>query len=229
MSDTYREEQRGNCIILYGNVPLERYKALAKAQPGDSVTDYHVARLLGATIAMGPADEIMAISLDPDVLAKARERSAAELAGVTLPDGALEWHATGRRETSSDAIFYRLLGFRFGTLPMPTYIADLRCCRLLLEQVPAFAAKFHDMAEVSGGWAELVSRWSEITALMDDENPDWRTDLDNCPCIPGFKTNDPDKCPRTYDLLRNIRKGEPSSVMSGSRCAESDDVSIDAG
>lgn len=213
MSDTHREEQRGNCIILYGKIPIERIATLVEVLPKDSVMDLHVSRLLGATLAMGPADEMMAISLDPDVLAKARERSAAELAGISLPDGALEWHATGQRGSSSDTIFHHLLGLPFNGHSMPADTADLRRCRLLLEQVPAFAAKFHDMAEVSGGWTELVGRWSEITALMDDENPDWRT-------APG-------KCHRTYDILRNIGKSEPA--MSNSKRAESDDVSIDMG
>lgn len=181
----------GNCFIVHGPFRIEILSDLQSVAKKDDVMDMHVARLMGATIAIGPAEELDALSRDPAVLEASRARSAAELSGVTLPAGALEWHATGHRGASSDAIFHFLLG-----LPVPDGIrvpldaSDFRRCRLLLEQVPDFARNLDKMAAASPVWARLAGRWNELCAVMDEECPDWRTG--SAPC------------PATSELLRSI-------------------------
>lgn len=181
----------GKCIIVHGHFPIEMLLDLQKETTDDAVMDLHVARLMDATIAMGPAAELDALACDPDILDAARARSAAALSGVRLPRGALEWHATGYRGASSDAIFHFLLGLRApGGLRTPSDAADFRRCRVLLERVPDFASDFGRMADASPDWAKLVDRWSELCALMDEECPDWR--------------NGHAPCPATNALLKNI-------------------------
>ena len=51
---------------------------------------------------------------------------------------------------------------------------DLSRCRKLLEAVPELKPLLPRMAEASPVWAELVSRWDELCALMDAEAPQWR-------------------------------------------------------
>ncbi len=112
----------------------------------------------------------------------------------TLPDGAGAWLSHGERGLSSEAIFSHLTGLaingqrRGGSTPHDP--DDLRRCRLLIEQVPAFRSDLHRMAEVSKRWGALVERWDELCALMDSESPNWRT---------GYGP-----APKTFELMRRI-------------------------
>lgn len=104
--------------------------------------------------------------------------------GLLLPAGALEWLRDGERGASSEAIFAHLTGVnigQFGTFYIPVDSGDFRRCRLLLEAVPAFAADFKRMSEVSPSWATLVSNWDELCASMDEEHSNWRIGQGGCP------------------------------------------------
>lgn len=181
----------GNCIAVHGPFSVDILSDLENMAPDGAVIDIHAARLLDATMVIGPAAELDALARNPDILEAARARSRAELSAVRLPDGALEWHATGYRGASSNAIFHYLLGLpcRDG-YHTPSDASDFSRCRLLLERVPEFALKFGRMTDASPDWARLVSRWPEICARMDEECPDWR--------LGGAS------CPATTALIRNI-------------------------
>ncbi len=178
----YRIDKVSGCVIVYGSFPIDIMSAIVKLVPKNAVMDTHVARLLGATIVGGLEHDLDALAKDPGVLAEARARSERELAGQNLPAGALEWHATGRRGLSSNAIFHHLLG-----LPMedksavPSDASDFARCRRLLEQVPDLVAKLPAMADLSPAWAAMVKNWDVIASTMDRECPQWREHLGPCP------------------------------------------------
>ena len=94
-----------------------------------------------------------------------------------LSDNAIRWLANGERGLSSETIFTHLTGVDAigdGWASHPLDPADLRRCRLLLEQCPELLADFPRMAQVSDVWRRLVHHWDELYALMDEEIPDWR-------------------------------------------------------
>lgn len=109
-----------------------------------------------------------------------------------IPDSAIEWLRRGERGVSSEAIFSHLTGVPIGARWMhpPSDPDDLRRCRLLLAQVPEFAARIGEMAGVSDQWARLVARWDELCALMDEEAPGMRG-----------------AAPRTFDLMQYLVYG----------------------
>lgn len=92
---------------------------------------------------------------------------------------AVQWLAHGERGISSNTIFTHLTGIDAmrGNQPHhPLDPSDFRRCRLLLEEVPELQASFERMRSASPVWARLVTSWSDISRLMDEEAPDWRTD-----------------------------------------------------
>jgi hypothetical protein len=90
-----------------------------------------------------------------------------------IPESALEWLRHGERGISSENIFSHLTGVPIGDHSTwrwgPSDPADLRRCRLLLEAVPEFKARFAEMATLSPHWAELVDRWDVLCFAMDGE------------------------------------------------------------
>lgn len=176
-STSYRVEQHGDCILVFGAVPLSKFSALTKMVPENSVMDTRLARIADASFAMGPKEETAAlISSMSDV---AIERARAMYAGAGLSDEAVRWVAVGERGSSSDAVFLRLTGIKPRNMngdvtAHPHDPDDLRRCRLLLEQVPELAARIGSMVEVSKEWAALVAKWDALCRTMDDEAPGWR-------------------------------------------------------
>lgn len=107
-----------------------------------------------------------------------------------IPDTAIKWLDHGERGTSSEAIFSHLTGIPLGRgMWPPADAGDLRRCRVLLAQVPEFAARLSEMAALSTPWARLVERWDEVCAVMDEES---RTGHYH---------------PRTYELIQLITYG----------------------
>lgn len=98
------------------------------------------------------------------------------MALTPLSQEACAWLAAGERGISSDTIFSHLTGVvatRHGH-GYPYDPADLKRCRLLLEQVPELRAEFPRMAELGDPWPALVKAWDELCELMDTECPEWR-------------------------------------------------------
>lgn len=96
---------------------------------------------------------------------------------MNLTDNEVRWLANGERGISSETIFTHLTGInalRDWGGDHPHDPADLRRCRLLLDQCPALQAELPRMAGVSAVWGSLVQHWDELCALMDEEIPNWR-------------------------------------------------------
>jgi hypothetical protein len=106
---------------------------------------------------------------------------------VDIPEGALDWLARGERGISSEAIFSKMTGVpvssdRHYDWSIPLDPSDLRRCRLLLEAVPEWQSRLHEMTDVSTGWAEMVKVWPELCATLDEEVPHWRRGNGTAPC-----------------------------------------------
>jgi hypothetical protein len=97
-----------------------------------------------------------------------------------MPTSACLWLASGETGLSSEAMFWRFVqiygvrDLRVHPKDHPYDPDDLKRCRLLLEQVPEFAAFLPAMADMSSTWKRLVDHWDELCSLMDAECPDWR-------------------------------------------------------
>lgn len=181
---SYRVEHHGNCILVFGAVPLSKFGNLIKLVPKDSIMDTCLARIAGASFAMGPREETKALiaSMSGVAIEKARVLYAA----TGLSEEAVRWIAVGERGLSSDAIFYKLTGIRphnmsGDTSAHPHDPDDLSRCWRLLEQVPELAARIGEMSSVSREWAVLVVKWDEICRTMDAESPEWRDGKGSAP------------------------------------------------
>lgn len=181
-------------IVVLGLGPQSK-KFVTKALKlcGDSAVIAHdVAGMAGATHALGTPEALSAVrkKLAPGSAAAARRKDLAR------SDAAIQWLASGERGSSSNAIFARLTGFateergyRDGS-PVPRDPADLRRCRLLLEQVPALAPEFRKRMGRVKNWKALVAAWDVLCKLMDEETPDWR--------------NGSGRAEKTYSLMKSL-------------------------
>jgi len=194
---SYTVEHRGNCVLVYGAVPVSAFSALTKMVPRKAVMATHLAQIAGCNLAMGLPDDAKALAaeLAPGAIAKAYR----QYAGTGLSEAAIRWLAVGERGASSDAMFLRLTGIR--PLNMNGEIAahphdpsDLGRCRLLLEQVSELSALLPDMANLSPIWARIVVGWDDLCEVMDTESPQWREGKV--------------RAERTYELLQIAEAGE---------------------
>jgi hypothetical protein len=169
----YTVEHRHGCVLITGPVPANAITALASLVPAKSVMDPDVARMFGATFAMGMASDLTALRAEREPDARRRERTR----NNGLSEAATNWLASGERGSSSEAIFANLTGVNCGGVARkdhPYDVSDFRRCRLLLEQVPELKLNFDDMAKVSIEWAALVATWDVLCDTMDTEAPGWR-------------------------------------------------------
>lgn len=174
---SYRVERRSGCVLVFGAVPVDVLSSIMRTASRSAVLDADLARLAGASLALGSSADVetMKASLAPAAEAGVKARYP------DLDAAAAMWLATGEQGASSSAIFFRLTGARPNSLrdhddplPHPHDPDDLRRCRLLLEQVPAFQDRLGEMREVSPVWAALVDSWSDLCETMDAECPQWR-------------------------------------------------------
>ena len=164
----------GGAVILgFGPQPMDFFKTAQKACGKEAVIDQDVARMAGATFAVGA----------PQLLADLRKRLEAgalnevKSTNKGLSEKAAKWLANGERGISSNTIFEQLTGMQAtsdGYSCHPLDPADFRRCQLLLEQVPELQEQFYRMAEVSPEWERLVRAWPDIVAAMDAQAPEWR-------------------------------------------------------
>ena len=110
---------------------------------------------------------------------------------MAQPDALTCWLLKGERGPSSDAMVAHIMGLG-GTADHPYNPANLRRCRLLVEQVPVIEACLPNMATCSPTWARIVAHWDELCSLMDGEAPDWRSGK-------GLS-------PKTHALLKRLRE-----------------------
>ena len=186
MTDT---EKTGFVILHFGPMNIEKIQQITDISGPDAVFGTDVARMAGATLAIGPKD----------LLQNLRQRlssGAYDEVAARHPEASREmliWLATGERGLSAEAIFTRLSGIDIdATTPCahPHDADDLRLCRLLLEAVPEFAGRIGEMSDVSRPWARLVKEWDAICSTMDAEIPTWH------------KSSGP--APKTYHLMKSV-------------------------
>lgn len=96
---------------------------------------------------------------------------------MRISQSAQEWMATGERCRASETLFTYCTGVDalgdFGDA-YPESLADLRRCRLLIEQCPELRSKMKRLGFISREWAELISFWDDLCTIHDLEAPDWR-------------------------------------------------------
>lgn len=109
-----------------------------------------------------------------------------------MNNGFINWLASGERGEPSNAIATKLSGtncrfYNFGrnTFPHPTDPADFKRCMKLLDQVPEFRERLHEMKEVSEVWSRLVDSWGEFEQLY-------------------YKECDTGRCPELFDRMKEI-------------------------
>lgn len=167
----------GYAVVLgYGPQPISFFKDAAKLCGPSAVLDPDVARMAGATIAVGKPDDLAALRkrLEPSAVAE----QAAAPTNASLSREAIEWLGSGERGLSSETLFTATTGvdvLRGNGYSYPHDPADLRRCRLLLEQVPEVRADFAKVAHVHPVWEALVASWDELCSCMDQETPEWRS------------------------------------------------------
>nr|BDD45676.1 hypothetical protein 3 [Prochloraceae cyanobacterium]BDD46471.1 hypothetical protein 16 [bacterium] len=194
-NDGYRIERRMECVLVYGPVPLSDFEGLFKLASKSAVLDPSLASSLGATVVFGESDhlDLLKSSLKQELMAATRRRYGSDL--DRLDESDIQWLASGERGLSSETIFQSIHGITIlapHELTTPRDPADLRRCRLLLEQSPVIAEQFHSVMSRVSGWGALVAHWEDLCALMDDEAPQWRD---------GKKSH---SCPRTYQKMKTL-------------------------
>lgn len=170
-------ETQGTVVLGFGPQELDWITKASKLCGKTAMMDVDVARMAGANLAAGTPEALDALRLRLSAGAVQAQR----LQNPGLSMQATFWLASGERGLSSETIFQHLTGVKVikdhweSRFPFtPSDPADLRRCRLLLEQVPELAPRIGEMATASPEWAGLVARWDEICAAMDKESPEWR-------------------------------------------------------
>jgi len=107
---------------------------------------------------------------------------------------AMDWLLnSGDTGLSSEAIARHMLGLEsHGRRPWayPLDPADMGRCLRLLELIPEWMPRLHEMASYCPEWAALIARWDEIAASMRDEvGIDWSKGR---------------RAERTYNLMKDI-------------------------
>lgn len=87
-----------------------------------------------------------------------------------------QWLLTGRTGMSSKAIVAVMEGATMerasGSYPLDP--DDLGRCIALLDLVPEYRERLHEMGKISPVWAQLVTHWDEIERLYHEEAPTGR-------------------------------------------------------
>ena len=185
----YTVEHRGNCVLITGSVPASQFATLTKLAPPKSVMSPDVARMYGATFALGLPEDLAALQAAEAPAAIARQRQITP----GLSEAATKWLASGERGSSSEAMFSHLTGVKAGGgLSHPSDPGDLSRCRKLLEQVPELQPLLPNMATLSPAWKDLVYLWDDLCTTMDAEAPRWREGQ-------GM-------APETYDMIQRATR-----------------------
>lgn len=174
----YTVETLEGCKIIRGEVPLGDMAALMQQAPEGAVMDLRLASRIGAVMVFGaPAelDRLRARNLPPSPERQAQV-AAARAAG--LEPAAVAWVEDGDRGRSSETLFSVLTGVVLRSpqqYAAPSDASDFGRCRQLLEAAPSLLGQFDRMGEVSPEWRGLVQAWSQLSSVMDEEAPEWRS------------------------------------------------------
>ena len=83
-----------------------------------------------------------------------------------------EWALSGSTGASASAIARHMVGAPHdGYANHPVDGGDFGRCERLLDAVPGFRDRLHEMATVTEYWAALVPRWAEIKAAHEEWLP----------------------------------------------------------
>lgn len=83
-----------------------------------------------------------------------------------------KWAVSGETGTSSEAMLAVMLGEKPKTgFCYPSDGGDLGRCLGLLEAVPEFRSRLHEMKAVSPEWAALIEHWGELEAMHAKKDP----------------------------------------------------------
>lgn len=182
----------GVVVFSFGPAPIDFLSNASALCGKDAILDTNVARMAGASFAMGSPAALAALKAKLGDGALTAEREG----NPSLSPEATAWLAGGERGVSSNTIFEHLTGVdatRGWGRGSPRDPGDFRRCRLLLERVPELVPLFPRMVEVSPVWAALVAGWDSLCATMDAECPSWRSGRGGA-------------APKTYEIMRAIRK-----------------------
>lgn len=174
----YTVKTINNCKVIFGGIPIDDMTAIIGCARKDWVMNTQASRHLGATLVIGLQEDTDTLMDLPPCDAVISEVGKAKSGG--LSEAAQQWLLRGERGMSSDCIFEMLSEGKVDEIAYPHDPADLRRCRLLLEQVPEFAPRIGEMASVSKEWAGLVSAWDMLCGIMDGEC-DWRKGQGSAP------------------------------------------------
>ena len=181
----------GVVVFGYGPQPLDFLSKASKISGQGAVLDQDVARMAGASFAIG----------QPDIFAELRRRLemgaliAQKQYTPTLSLAATNWLANGRRGISSNTMFTVMTGVdALGdcTPSHPHDPDDLDRCLALLHDVPELRAKLPLMAKSSPAWAALIGVWDQLEALHIAEV--------------GLGWTKSNSAAETYKLMRTILK-----------------------
>lgn len=181
----------GVVVFSFGPAPIDFLSSASALCGKDAILDTDVARMAGASFAVGSPAALAVLKAKLEDGALAAERAA----NPVLSPEATAWLAGGERGVSSNTIFEHLTGISAvgewgGSYPRDP--DDFRRCRLLLERVPELVPLLPRMAEVSPVWAALVAGWDSLCATMDAECPNWRSGRGSAP--------------KTYKMMQKIIK-----------------------
>lgn len=158
------KELNGTVVLGFGPQPLDFLSKSAKLSGKGAVLDQDVARMAGATFAIG----------QPELFAELRQRLemgaliAQRQATPHLSLAATNWLANGQRGISSNTMFTVMTGVDALGDSSPSHPHDpddLDRCLLLLHAVPELRAKLPLMAKASPAWAALVEVWDQLESL----------------------------------------------------------------
>lgn len=89
------------------------------------------------------------------------------------------WTRSPERTKASDTLFSYLSGHDIRADHKdhhPTTIAELRSCRLMLEDLPHLRPKLNRMAHVNKYWLELVNFWDDLCFIHEIDDDNWRAE-----------------------------------------------------
>lgn len=177
MSYEIQKNERG--VVIRGPLPIAEFAALSKVWSAEGFDTLHagIAAALGVTMVITRKDAV------PGWLAEL-ERDASLRAQARGRDPEVEWLAGPHVGLSSLTIFSVLAQNRaaadqvrrrlepFGP-SMPLDPDDFSRCRRLLQMIPGWRARLHEVAEAfpDTAWPALVARWDTIEALYVEEEP----------------------------------------------------------
>lgn len=92
-------------------------------------------------------------------------------AALVTAQEVIKWFASGDTGASSETLAATMMGVRKHWPTEPSDPGDLGRCIRLLERIPIFRERLHEMKSQSERWSRLVDHWEELEALYRGELP----------------------------------------------------------